>query len=215
VPWGRKRWHPELDEQRTSSWSNSGTINVNGNQSSVNLGGNFAPAAGTFTRTGGNINLVGTLNNTTLQLGSATLPGSWNLRGHGQRAPFQHGQVSANIAAAGASEFWIDVTITTTGAHTFRRLAVQSRGLQVAGYNGTFPISSVPTPRPLPIRQGKRPGRSGGGTAAVPNALSASPAPDQRDAGRHRGNNVSPLDMQSYVSISTSRQSDAEGPRCG
>src|SRR5205814_2219 len=52
--------------------------------STLNLGGRFATGGlGTLTRTGGNINLTGTLNNAgaLLQLGAAPVPGSWNLMG--------------------------------------------------------------------------------------------------------------------------------------
>ena len=61
-------------------WSNSGQIAVN--NSTLNLGDSFTTAGlGSYTRTGGTINLVGVLDNTgsTLALNAAT--GSWNLVG--------------------------------------------------------------------------------------------------------------------------------------
>jgi RHS repeat-associated protein len=61
-------------------WSNAGQITVN--NSTLNLGDSFATAGlGSYTRTGGSINLVGVLDNTgsTLALDAAT--GSWSLAG--------------------------------------------------------------------------------------------------------------------------------------
>ena len=60
------------------AWNNAGTIGVT--NSTLNLGGSFSTAGlGSYTRTGGTINLTGTLENTgaTLILDAAT--GSWNL----------------------------------------------------------------------------------------------------------------------------------------
>src|SRR5262249_42009196 len=66
------------DVQLSGSWSNAGSIVVQ--NGTLDLGGSFTPAGlGTYTRTGGTINLTGTLNNTgeTLVLDAAT--GPWNL----------------------------------------------------------------------------------------------------------------------------------------
>ncbi len=64
----------------TNAWSNTGTISaVN---STVSLGGQFTLAAlGTFNRTAGTVNLVGTLNNTGTTLALNATTGSWNLLG--------------------------------------------------------------------------------------------------------------------------------------
>ncbi|HJT36519.1 MAG TPA: hypothetical protein VJ783_31135, partial [Pirellulales bacterium] len=62
------------------AWSNTGTLNLNGG--TLDLGGGFTTAGiGTFSRTGGTLNLVGTLDNTgaTLALDAAT--GPWQLLG--------------------------------------------------------------------------------------------------------------------------------------
>ncbi|MHC5029016.1 MAG: Ig-like domain-containing protein, partial [Planctomycetota bacterium] len=58
------------------TWSNTGTITMDG--STVNLGGTFTLAElGSFNRTGGTVNLIGTLNNTVLILDAAT--GTWRV----------------------------------------------------------------------------------------------------------------------------------------
>jgi hypothetical protein len=73
-----------------TAWSNSGLISET--DSTLNLGSSFSTAdLGNYSRSGGTINLTGTLNNSgsTLALDDAT--GSWNLAGgtiqgrHGQR----------------------------------------------------------------------------------------------------------------------------------
>lgn len=64
------------------TWSNHGTLTVSGGI--LNLGGTFSPAAvGTLHRTGGTVNITGTLDNTgnTLVLNAAT--GSWRLANGG------------------------------------------------------------------------------------------------------------------------------------
>ena len=64
----------------SNGWTNTGTIHAT--DSTVNLGGAWTLAGlGTFNRTGGTVNLTGTLDNTggTLALDAAT--GSWNLLG--------------------------------------------------------------------------------------------------------------------------------------
>src|SRR5262249_30925209 len=64
----------------TNAWTNAGTLTAT--DSTVNLGGQFTLVGlGTFQRTGGAVNLVGTLDNTgrTLALDAST--GSWNLLG--------------------------------------------------------------------------------------------------------------------------------------
>ena len=64
----------------TNTWTNTGTITAT--LSTVNLGGIFTKAQlGTFTRTGGTVNLVGTLDNTGTTLALSTTTGSWNLLG--------------------------------------------------------------------------------------------------------------------------------------
>ena len=73
----------DLGDQYSSSanvWSNAGTITAT--NSTVNLGGLFTLAdLGTFNRTGGMVNLVGTLDNTGTTLALNATTGSWNLSG--------------------------------------------------------------------------------------------------------------------------------------
>ncbi len=64
----------------TSAWSNAGTINAS--NSTVNLGGPITLASlGAFTRSGGTVNLTGTLDNTAKTLAFTPATGSWNLVG--------------------------------------------------------------------------------------------------------------------------------------
>ncbi len=57
-----------------------GTITAT--NSTVNLGGNFTLAGlGSFTRSGGTVNLTGTLNNTGTTLAFTAATGSWDLVG--------------------------------------------------------------------------------------------------------------------------------------
>ncbi len=63
-----------------SGWTNSGTVTFSGN--TLNLGGSFSQAAiGSFSRTGGTVNLTGTLTNTGTTLALTAATGSWNLAG--------------------------------------------------------------------------------------------------------------------------------------
>ena len=63
-----------------SSWSNTGT--VTSTNATVNLGGTFTQAnLGSFSRTGGNVNLTGTLTNTGQTLALTATTGSWSLVG--------------------------------------------------------------------------------------------------------------------------------------
>ncbi|MCK1368268.1 hypothetical protein, partial [Bradyrhizobium sp. 62] len=66
-----------------NSWANTGTLHLDANAAStVNLGGTFATAGlGTIDRTGGVINLTGTLNNAGATLTLNTVTGSWNFYG--------------------------------------------------------------------------------------------------------------------------------------
>jgi hypothetical protein len=72
-----------LGDQYSSSqnaWSNAGSINAT--DSTVNLGGQFTVAdLGTLNRTGGTVNLVGTLENSGATLTLDATTGSWNLTG--------------------------------------------------------------------------------------------------------------------------------------
>jgi hypothetical protein len=64
----------------TATWRNAGTISAT--NSTVNLGGSFALAdLGTFNRSGGTVNLVGTLNASASGLVLDDTTGSWNLAG--------------------------------------------------------------------------------------------------------------------------------------
>ena len=64
----------------TGNWTNASTITAN--NATVNLGGNLTLARlGTFNRTGGTVNLTGTLNNTGLELALNATAGSWQLLG--------------------------------------------------------------------------------------------------------------------------------------
>jgi hypothetical protein len=62
-----------------TSWSSSGLIDVSAG--TLNLGGTFTTPTGTYSRSGGTVNLIGTLNNAghTLTLDATT--GSWNFSG--------------------------------------------------------------------------------------------------------------------------------------
>jgi hypothetical protein len=65
---------------QATAWSNTGLITET--NSTLILGGTFTTAAlGNYSRTGGNINLVGTLNNVGSTLGLTAATGSWNLVG--------------------------------------------------------------------------------------------------------------------------------------
>src|SRR6516165_2114412 len=62
----------------SNAWSNTGTITAT--NATVNLGGSFTLAAlGTFNRSGGTVNLTGTLDNTGTTLAFTATTGSWNL----------------------------------------------------------------------------------------------------------------------------------------
>ena len=64
----------------SDSFSKSGTITAT--DGTVNLGGQFTSAGlGTFNRTGGAVNVTGTLDNTNATLTLDTTTGSWNLAG--------------------------------------------------------------------------------------------------------------------------------------
>ncbi len=85
------------------SWSSGGTLTIT--NSTLNMGGSFTSAgfnfAG-FTRTGGTVNLTGTLTNTTLTLNTAT--GSWNLLGGtivGGVVNFANGQSLVTTSSGG------------------------------------------------------------------------------------------------------------------
>jgi hypothetical protein len=70
------------DQSNNSSnaWSNAGSITAT--NSTTNLGGTFTLAAlGTFNRSGGAVNLVGTLDNTGTTLALSPATGSWDLVG--------------------------------------------------------------------------------------------------------------------------------------
>jgi hypothetical protein len=61
-----------------SVWTNTGSISAT--NSTVNLGGIFAtPSVASFTRSGGTVNLTGTLTNTSNTLALTAATGSWNL----------------------------------------------------------------------------------------------------------------------------------------
>src|SRR5439155_1650490 len=104
-----------------SNWTNNGTIN--NNQSTINVGGSVTTAGlGTFTRTGGAINLTATLNNTApgavFRVGAAPLPGSWNLT---SSATITGGSVaaatgSALVLADGNQPKVVNVQLDGTGA---------------------------------------------------------------------------------------------------
>jgi hypothetical protein len=104
------------------SWSNSGIINVDAT-STLNLGGTFATGGlGTFTRAGGSINIVGALDNSAagavLRVGSAALPGSWNLRSGGKvtGGAIQAAGANALVVAANSLPTLTNVTLDGTGA---------------------------------------------------------------------------------------------------
>ena len=64
----------------SNAWSNAGTITAT--NSTVNLGGSFTVAGlGSFTRSGGTVNLTGTLDNTGTTLALTATTGSWDLLG--------------------------------------------------------------------------------------------------------------------------------------
>src|SRR5207249_1535264 len=64
----------------SGGWSNSGTITAA--NSTVNLGGTFTVAGlGSFSRSGGAVNLTGTLANAGATLALSAATGSWNLLG--------------------------------------------------------------------------------------------------------------------------------------
>ncbi len=104
-------------------WSNAGTISaVN---STVNLGGQFTLAAlGTFNRTAGTVNLVGTLNNTGTTLALNATTGSWNLVG-GTLA-------SGTLTDAGSAEL-----VFTSSGGTLDGVTAAS-DLDLASNNGAF-----------------------------------------------------------------------------
>jgi hypothetical protein len=65
---------------QATAWSNTGLITET--NSTLILGGTFTTSdLGNYSRTGGNINLAGTLNNTGSTLGLTAVTGSWNLLG--------------------------------------------------------------------------------------------------------------------------------------
>jgi hypothetical protein len=107
------------------TWANTGPLSIN--NSTLNLNGNFTTAglnlAG-FTRSGGTVNLTGTLDNNSATLPLSSTTGSWNLLGgtiNGGQITFANGQtlnitstggnVLNNVAIAG------DLSLATDGAH--------------------------------------------------------------------------------------------------
>ena len=93
---------------------------------------------------------------------------------------------TVTLAAPGATESGTTVTISTAAAHG-RSVGdvVTIAGVGVAGYNGTFTITAVPTPRTLPVHGRRvRPRQLGRRHGDV---LLAVPGPDRRQRlGRDR-----------------------------
>jgi hypothetical protein len=89
------------------TWTNTATITVT-TDSTVNLGGTFTPAdIGTLNRTGGTVNLVGTLDNTgtTLPLSAAT-GGDWVLTGGTIQGGTVTGASGAKLIVSGGGAHW-------------------------------------------------------------------------------------------------------------
>ena len=106
------------------SWSNTGTMQVSGG--TLNLGGSFTTAGiGTFTRTGGAVNITGKLDNTantgTLDIGSAGLFGAGGLSS-------LSGTITGGTIVSG------DGTPLTTSSGTLSGVTIGSN-LTVAGNN--------------------------------------------------------------------------------
>jgi hypothetical protein len=106
---------PPTPDANGTEWLNNGTIADNA--STVNLGGIFTLAAlGTFNRTGGTVNLTGSLNNTgsTLLLTNAT--GSWNLLGGTVNGGSVAAQGTNALVGTGNGGTLIGVTLDGTGS---------------------------------------------------------------------------------------------------
>jgi autotransporter-associated beta strand protein len=95
--------------------------------------------------------------------------GTFSLSFNGQSTPAE--PVSSTIASTpnGAAEAGSTVTITTTAPHGFTvGQMVQIAGVAVAGYNGTFAITSVPSPTTFTYTDTQTGlASSGGGTATL------------------------------------------------
>ena len=123
------------------TWSNTSTINVAGG--TLNLGGTFTVAGlGTYTRTGGAVNLTGTLDNTGTALALDAASGSWNLLG----GTLKNGTLSASDGSK--------LIFTTSGgtldgvtANSDLDLTANSTGVTIVNgltLNGTATLALMP-----------------------------------------------------------------------
>src|SRR5262249_32012746 len=98
----------------SGAWSNTGTITIN--NSTLNLGGTFTTAGiklSSFTRTGGTVNVTGTLANSSSPLTLNAATGSWGLAGgtiSGGTVAFADSQTL--IMTADSSNRLLNVTVS-------------------------------------------------------------------------------------------------------
>jgi hypothetical protein len=107
----------------TSNWSNIGLISET--DATLNLGGTFTTAGlGTYSRSGGTINLTGTLDNTSSTVALDDTTGPWNLRG-------------GTLVGGTVSEAGNGVLVATTQAATLSGVTLEG-DLDMANESGVF-----------------------------------------------------------------------------
>jgi hypothetical protein len=140
-----------------NSWSNSGALSIN--NSTLNLGGTFTTAGFNlpgFSRTGGTVNLTGTMNNASSTLTFDNTTGTWDLKGgtvSGGQIAFAAGKVLSFTASGGTLHnvsslsdlpFTLDnAHVALTGTSTFDTAHMIGNGSSIGfapGYtlNGTI-----------------------------------------------------------------------------
>jgi urease beta subunit len=126
-----------------TAWSNSGLISET--DSTLNLGSSFSTAdLGNYSRSGGNINLTGTLNNSgsTLALDDAT--GSWNLAGGTIQGGTVSATGSAKLVATNLGGTLADVTLQGDAAQSEPTLLDVSGGYGVkVGVSGDLTLANA------------------------------------------------------------------------
>ncbi len=134
----------------SNAWSNAGTISAS--NSTVNLGGLFTlTALGTFTHSGGTVNLVGTLDNTDTTLALDATTGSWNLLGGTLEGGTYTANDSAELIATSSGGTLDGVTLDGTldmtqnyGATTTIINGLTLNGtIELGGTSGTYNYASL------------------------------------------------------------------------
>jgi hypothetical protein len=128
------------------NWNN--TLTLHAENSTVNLGGTFTLATlGTFTRSGGTVNLTGTLDDTGTSLALDTTTGSWQLNG----GTIRNGAVTATAGSAliipvGSSATLAGVVLSTDVVVQNLATLTIVNGLTL---NAVLTLASAPNPSTL------------------------------------------------------------------